>query len=368
LKLHYVNGLTGVRELERLPGLRNLRVVTDDSVLAQALTELDLSRFPELHRLRFGCHIDRTLSLDTTWIPGAHRLRELEIGAFTPASGQYVEIGGAKRLVRLDITALTGSDAEGLREALPLTALELHDPIELRNPNGIYPFDLIWELDYEDPHFSMSPELASVWGVYNEHEAELHLEGLTEEHDPDLSRRVSFDSEAAFQAISADSRYDLERVLKLAMDARSVKFERHLWDEIVNIQYDLSRRLENYDMWERRDVRLISIRLADRERDPRRLTATVSVNDGEAVSIVGDPDSDPAGAEMLRVWLTELDTSGDGSAPDHDRATEPLDALRRLATRVVRTLRRYHPDCPPILVDGIDPSGREGVTPSVTRR
>jgi hypothetical protein len=53
--LRLVLGVRGVRELERLPSLRNLRVVTDDLVFAQALTRLDLSRFPELQRLRLGC-------------------------------------------------------------------------------------------------------------------------------------------------------------------------------------------------------------------------------------------------------------------------------------------------------------------------
>ena len=62
LMLFYVKGLAGVRELERLPGLRNLRISTENPVLAKAATELDFSRFPELQQLRLSCSIDHSLA------------------------------------------------------------------------------------------------------------------------------------------------------------------------------------------------------------------------------------------------------------------------------------------------------------------
>lgn len=277
--------------------------------------------------------------MDTAWVPGAAELRELELGAFVPAGGRYVDIACASNLARLELARLPGSDAEQLRELLPLAQIELHDPIETRNPDGVYPFDLIWELDDEHPHFMASPELAGRWGVYNDYEAESHLEALLEDVAPDLFARVDFDASAESQSISADSRSDLERVLEIAFDARSAQLERHLWNAIETIQYDLSRRIGDYDMWEKRDVRAISVRLANSEQ----LTATVSVNDDEAVFVVGDADGDPEGAQLVQTWRMDIEDS------------EPLAALRRLAIRVVRALRRYDTDSPPIDVDGMEP-------------
>ena len=352
LTLYNVRGLAGVRAIEQLEGLRDLRICTDEPGLAHAVCELDLSRFPQLQRLSLGCHIGETLRLDTAWIPGvATSLRELDIGAFAPLSGAYDDFAAATRLVQLDVSELEASDATELRTSLPLTTVELHDPIEIRNAGGVYPFDLIWEFPDRRGGFSMSPSLADAWGVDNESDAQDHLISLVDEHDAGLLRRVEFDSELEFMQINATSRYDLEEVLKVATRATSARFQHHVWRTVEGLPYTVLPV-------DGREITSVCLRLGSSGADRRVLTVAVVWNEGQIAGVIGDPMDDPDGAELCRAWLDELGLWYADDAPDAAAKTADLairDAFHRLAVRVARGIRRSTRESPPVLVDGVDP-------------
>jgi hypothetical protein len=124
-----VKGLTDLRAIERVEGLRFLDISTKSRALAEAVAELDLSRLPELHGVSLACwagDVREPIRIDTSWVAGARWLCHLDLKGFAPASGTFTDITAASRLMHLTLTAQP-DDLQEVDRALPLTSLQWHD-------------------------------------------------------------------------------------------------------------------------------------------------------------------------------------------------------------------------------------------------
>ena len=328
LTLYNVRGLAGVRAIEQLEGLRDLRICTDEPGLAHAVCELDLSRFPQLQRLARLPHrrdAPARHGVDTGCRDVAARAR---IGRFAPLSGAYDDFAAATRLVQLDVSS-SRLGRHGTADVPPLDDGRVARPHRNQKRRSVYPFDLIWDFLDRRGGFSMSPSLADAWGVDNESDAQDHLISLVDEHDAGLLRRVEFDSELEFMQINATSRYDLEEVLKVATRATSARFQHHVWRTVEGLPYTVlpvdgreippcafaSDRVVRIDACDRGVVWTRAIQRHRRSHGRSRRSRVVS-------RVAG------------RLGLWYADDAPDAAAKTADLAIR--DAFHRLAVRVAR--------------------------------
>ena len=133
LRLLDVRGLEDVRAIERLPELRLLHISSDDPGVTHAVTELDMTRFPEIRTVYLKCFSStgERVRLDTRWIARARWLRRLDLGEFVPARGSYADVAAASRLTHLSVMRMAGAGAERLSDELPLTSVYLRHPLTL---------------------------------------------------------------------------------------------------------------------------------------------------------------------------------------------------------------------------------------------
>ena len=244
--LRALRGLTKLTELRLMGRLKSLdgieslrsladvwlrgRVVRDLSVLAELprLRQLELiypdavSDFSPLGRLRGLRRLDITLGDNTDagelpsigFLAGLGELEELALRNVNLLDNRLNPLFDLPRLRSVTLTGRAGPNVDELRRRRP--ELELKTHLSGEPPGRVF----VGAVHYDPPapgieQWAIFQSLADFLGSSTNRQAERRIRSELRRSDPDLLRRLEFDSEAGAVGIYASSEADIRRVAEV---------------------------------------------------------------------------------------------------------------------------------------------------------
>lgn len=204
-----------VRDLEQLVGLPNLRRLA--LLWPDAVDDFSpLGRLGSLQYLELMVGNDsdtgRLPSID--FLAGLDRLEELRLFNVDISDGRLDALFELPNLRLVHLTGAAGPDAQELRRRRPELELEVH---LVGEPEGrVYVGPVHYDPPFEGvEQWSIVQSLADLLGRETNSEAEGMVRDELRRRDPDLLRRLQFDSEAGSVGIHAASEADIRAVATL---------------------------------------------------------------------------------------------------------------------------------------------------------
>jgi hypothetical protein len=208
LSVENVTGDVAWRALERLHGVRTLRLEVADAAAAAAVAALDFGALAALEMLTLVT--SAPTPLDVAWAPRLERLVRILVQGFFVPVGREQPLCDAPALRHIDITTLTMEQYRRLSACRPDAAVlyPASDEEQSRAALGVV---LEPERGVTD-RFSVGFDLAEMWSLETNPEAEALLRRELRARFPELLPRLGFDTESGAVWIDAAASDDLATV------------------------------------------------------------------------------------------------------------------------------------------------------------